>query len=89
MFSMVKPWTAPIDVEEQEKKGYIGVPINFFGLYKYRTNTRSSWIKKTISKYGQNTTLPAFCSLTVLFCKYGNGWNKYRNMCCHVYIFIC
>jgi len=48
MFSMVKPWTAPIDVEEQEKKGYIGVPINFFGLYKYRTNTRSSWIKNDI-----------------------------------------
>jgi len=58
MFPVIKPQSAPMDVEEQER--IYGVPIflNFI-------NTGSSQLKTGSRKYEQDTPLPTFRSISI------------------------
>ena len=40
------------------------------GLFRIKIGSR---------KYGQDAPLSASRPISVFFCKYGNGWDKYRN----------
>ena len=69
MFPVIKPQSAPMDVEEQER--IYGVPI-FLKFYKYRIIPAKNGIPQIRVGYTPS-------HFPFHFHKYGIGRNKYRN----------